>query len=58
MKKSLEAFLQPHPTSVQVDTDRISMEEITASLQAQGITVTQKPGDQTGIIPVRIRSSG
>ena len=42
-EKSLEAFLQPHPTSVQVDTDRISMEEITASLQAQGITVTQNP---------------
>lgn len=40
-EKSLEAFLQPHTTSVQVDTDRISMEEITASLQAQGITVTQ-----------------
>ena len=42
-EKSLEAFLQPHPTSVQVDTDRISMGEITASLQAQGITVTQNP---------------
>ena len=42
-EKSLEAFLQPHLTSVQVDTDRISMEEITASLQAQGITVTQNP---------------
>lgn len=42
-EKSLEAFLQPHPTSVQVDTDRISMEEIIASLQEQGVTVTQNP---------------
>ncbi len=38
-EKILEAFLQPHPTSVQVDTDRISMEEITESLKKQGITV-------------------
>ena len=42
-EKSLEAILQPHPTSVQVDTDRISMEEIIASLQEQGVTVTQNP---------------
>ncbi|WP_294783314.1 16S rRNA (cytosine(967)-C(5))-methyltransferase RsmB [uncultured Eubacterium sp.] len=40
-EKSLEAFLQPHPTSVQVDTDRISMEELTESLKQQGITVKQ-----------------
>ncbi len=38
-EKILEAFLQPHPTSVQVDTDRISMDEITESLKQQGITV-------------------
>ena len=38
-EKILEAFLQPHPTSVQVDTDRISMEEITESLKQQGVTV-------------------
>ena len=40
-EKSLEAFLQPHPTSVQVDTDRVSMEELTESLRQQGITVKQ-----------------
>ncbi len=38
-EKILEAFLQPHPTSVQVDIDRISMDEITESLKQQGITV-------------------
>ena len=38
-EKILEAFLQPHPTSVQVDTDRISMDEIIQSLKQQGITV-------------------
>ena len=40
-EKSLAASLIPHPTSVQVDTHRISMEEIMDSLEKQGITVTR-----------------
>ena len=36
---TLAAYLMPHPTSVQVDTDRSSVEEIIASLEQQGITV-------------------
>lgn len=38
-ERSLAAYLMPHPTSVQVDTDRSSVEEIIASLEQQGITV-------------------
>ena len=39
MSGSLAAYLMPHPTSVQVDTDRSSVEAIIASLEQQGITV-------------------
>lgn len=38
-ERSLAAYLMPHPTSVQVDTDRSSVEAIIASLEQQGITV-------------------
>lgn len=38
-ERILQAFLHPHPTSVQVDTDRISMEEIINSLKQQGVIV-------------------
>lgn len=42
-EKSLAAYLMPHPTSVQVDTHRISMDEIMDSLEKQGVTVTRNP---------------
>lgn len=38
-ERSLAAYLMPHSTSVQVDTDRSSVKEIIASLEQQGITV-------------------
>lgn len=37
----LEAFLKKRPTSVRVDTNRISVEQIRNSLNNQGITVTE-----------------
>ena len=49
-EKSLEAFLQPHPTSVQVDTDRISMGRNYGIFAGAGNYRHTKPGDQTGII--------
>ncbi len=37
----LEAFLEERPTSVRVDTNRISVEDIRDSLEKQGICVTE-----------------
>ncbi len=37
----LEAFLEKRPTSVRVDTDRISTKELRESLENQGVSVTE-----------------
>ena len=49
----LEAFLEERPTSVRVDTNRISIEQIRTSLEKQGICVTEN-----GKLPYALGISG